>query len=225
MLYISRKRSVTNPVGTNQHSEEDIRQSGGHPTTAESVAKETGVSPRTIERDAKYAEACDKLGITTAQFDNATLAMLLDPAELAVDPRTPLAALIEAEEEQAGETLDLAGIAAIPPDALAIMLRFLLPDGRPTSPTYWKQAARRLAALAHAVGVREIREHSLTSLATPLECSKALLSLLACELRDFGQLDNRAGRSATSREVYSERAKQVWNRRGLAKRERGKTSL
>jgi hypothetical protein len=57
MLYISRKRSVTNPEGTNQHSEEDIRQSGGHPTTAEIVARETGVSPRTIANDAAYAEA------------------------------------------------------------------------------------------------------------------------------------------------------------------------
>ena len=151
--------------------------------------------------------------------------MFTDPSALAVDPRTPLAALIEAEEEQAGETLDLAGIAAIPPDALAIMLRFLLPDGRPTSTTYWQQASRRLEALAHAIGVREIREHPLASLAPALGCSRALLSLLACELRDFAHLDNRAGRSATSRDVYSERAKQVWNRRGTAKRERGKASL
>lgn len=148
--------------------------------------------------------------------------MLLDPAELAVDSRTPLDDLIEAEEHEEAEQLDLAGLRGIPVDALAIMLRFLLPDGRPTSKTYWQQATRRLAALAHAIGLREIREHSLTSLAIPLECSKALLSLLACELRDFGQLDNRAGRSAISREVYSERAKAVWNRRGLAKRERGK---
>ena len=34
--------------------------------TREAVAKETGVSPRTIANDAAYAEACDKLGISTA---------------------------------------------------------------------------------------------------------------------------------------------------------------
>lgn len=35
-------------------------------STAEIIARETGVSAATIKRDAKYAEACDKLGITTA---------------------------------------------------------------------------------------------------------------------------------------------------------------
>jgi hypothetical protein len=151
--------------------------------------------------------------------------MFTDPSALAVHPRTPLAALIEAEEEQAGETLDLAGIAAIPPDALAIMLRFLLPDGRPTSTTYWQQASRRLAALAHAIGVREIREHPLASLAPALGCSRALLSLLACELRDFADLDHRAGRSDEARKTYSTRARQVWNHRAMVKREKSKTSL
>jgi hypothetical protein len=151
--------------------------------------------------------------------------MFTDPSALAVDPRTPLAALIEAEEEQAGETLDLAGIAAIPPDALAIMLRFLLPDGRPTSTPYWQQASRRLAALAHAIGVREIREHPLASLAPALGCSRALLSLLACELRDFADLDHRAGRSDEARKTYSTRARQVWNHRAMVKREKSKTSL
>ena len=84
--------------------------------------------------------------------------MFTDPSALAVDPRTPLAALIEAEEEQAGETLDLAGIAAIPPDALAIMLRFLLPDGRPTSttgPGAAPQAGRFTAKEQSKCGIEE----------------------------------------------------------------------
>ena len=68
MLYLSRKNTITNPEGANQHSEEVECQSGTQPTTAEAVAKETGVSPRTIKRDAAYAEACDKLGITTASI-------------------------------------------------------------------------------------------------------------------------------------------------------------
>jgi hypothetical protein len=59
MLYISRKRSVTNPEGTNQHSEEDGCKSCNHPRdkTIQVVARETGVSPRTIANDAAYAEA------------------------------------------------------------------------------------------------------------------------------------------------------------------------
>lgn len=151
--------------------------------------------------------------------------MFTDPSALAVEPRTPLAALLEAEGEDTPDALDLAGIRGIPLDALAVLLRFLLPDGRPTSPTYWQQASRRLASLAHAIGVQEIRMHPLASLAPALGCSRALLSLLACELRDFAQLDSRAGRSATSREVYSERAKRVWNARGRQAREKSKTSL
>ena len=67
-LYISRKKSVGAPDG-NDNRKIQCGQSGhieNDQRTREIVAKETGVSPRTIERDAKYAEACDKLGITTA---------------------------------------------------------------------------------------------------------------------------------------------------------------
>lgn len=68
MLYISRKKSVGGD-GSNQHTKEQSYQSDNLATerkTHEVVAKETGVSPATIMRDAKYAEACDKLGISTA---------------------------------------------------------------------------------------------------------------------------------------------------------------
>jgi hypothetical protein len=56
MLYISRKKSVGEHTG-NQHTDSELCQSGTIPSTAEAVAKETGVSPRTIKRDAAYAEA------------------------------------------------------------------------------------------------------------------------------------------------------------------------
>ncbi len=56
MLYISRKKSVGEHTG-NQHTDSELGQSGPIPSTAEAVAKETGVSPRTIKRDAAYAEA------------------------------------------------------------------------------------------------------------------------------------------------------------------------
>jgi hypothetical protein len=55
-LYISRKKSVGEHTG-NQHTDSELGQSGPIPSTAEAVAKETGVSPRTIKRDAAYAEA------------------------------------------------------------------------------------------------------------------------------------------------------------------------
>lgn len=140
--------------------------------------------------------------------------MLIDPSTLATTERTPLDELIAAEEQEDHDTLDLAGLRGIPADALAVLLRFLLPDGRPTSPTYWQQASRRLASLAHAIGVQEIRMHPLASLAPALGCSRALLSLLAVELRDFADLDHRAGRSDEARQVYATRARAIWNSRG-----------
>jgi hypothetical protein len=62
MLYISRKK---------EHGVRGAEKSGNschslESKTREVVAKETGVSPRTIANDAAYAEACDKLGISTA---------------------------------------------------------------------------------------------------------------------------------------------------------------
>jgi hypothetical protein len=61
MLYISRKK---------EYGGDRIDQGSSYQSdnlrTCEVVAKETGVSSATIMRDAAYAEACDKLGITTA---------------------------------------------------------------------------------------------------------------------------------------------------------------
>jgi hypothetical protein len=59
MLYISRKRSVGAPDG-NKNRKSKSYQSDNFETeqkTHEVVAKETGVSPATIMRDAAYAEA------------------------------------------------------------------------------------------------------------------------------------------------------------------------
>jgi hypothetical protein len=161
-----------------------------------------------------------------AQFDNAALAMLLDPAELAVDSRTPLDHLVEAEDAQDDETLDLAGLRGIPVDALKTLVLFMLPtDTKPTSPGYWRQACKRLCALSYAIGIQEVRQHPLSQIAPALGCSRAMLSLLCVELRDFASLDHRAGRSDAARETYSTRARQVWNHRAMVKREKSKTSL
>jgi len=62
-LYLSRK----NGNGGDRKSEESVAQNEQLKTdTAELIAQQTGVSRATIVRDAAYAEACDKLGITTA---------------------------------------------------------------------------------------------------------------------------------------------------------------
>ena len=62
-LYNSRKLAVPNQAGANQYSEVKT-QNGQRPTTAESISAQTGVSRETVKRDAKFAEAVEKLGIT-----------------------------------------------------------------------------------------------------------------------------------------------------------------
>ena len=152
--------------------------------------------------------------------------MFTDPSARAVDYHDPLTALIEAEEAQDDETLDLAGLRGIPSDALAIFVRFLLPpNSKPTSASYWPKVTKRIAALAYALGIEEVRKFPLSKIAPAIPCTRAMLSLLCVELRDFAQLDHRAGRSDASREVYSQRAQAVWNRRGREAREKSKTSL
>jgi len=64
-LYKSRKKEVGGDRG-NQHTPKD--QIDPLPTTAEIVAKETGVSPATIKRDAKFADVVEAAGKTAAAF-------------------------------------------------------------------------------------------------------------------------------------------------------------
>jgi len=62
-LYNSRKLAVPNQTGANQYAEVKA-QNDRRPTTAETISSETGVSRETVKRDAKFAEAVEKLGIT-----------------------------------------------------------------------------------------------------------------------------------------------------------------
>jgi hypothetical protein len=62
-LYNSRKLAVPNQTGANQYAEVKA-QNDRRPTTAETISAQTGVSRETVKRDAKFAEAVEKLGIT-----------------------------------------------------------------------------------------------------------------------------------------------------------------
>ncbi len=154
------------------------------------------------------------------------MVMFTDPSDRAVDHRTPLDDLIEAEEQEDDDCLDLAGLRGIPVDALKVFVMFLLPpNSKPTSASYWPKVTKRIAALAYALGIEEVRKFPLSKIAPAIPCTRAMLSLLCVELRDFASLDCRAGRSDASREVYSQRAQAVWNRRGREAREKSKESL
>lgn len=69
MLYEVRKQAVKNPEGANQHKEV-MGQNDPQPKdrTSAVIAKETGVSEKTIRRDAKFAAALAKKGMTVADF-------------------------------------------------------------------------------------------------------------------------------------------------------------
>lgn len=69
-LYNARKKEKPNPEGKNQHSEVKY-QSDNQPTTAEQVAKETGVSAPTVMRDAQFAAAAEKLGVEQKVMDGS----------------------------------------------------------------------------------------------------------------------------------------------------------
>ena len=56
------KQKISNPSGKNQHGNEEVkRQNDEQPNTSERLAEQHKVSPRTIERDEKYADAIDKI--------------------------------------------------------------------------------------------------------------------------------------------------------------------
>jgi len=63
-LYNGRKKEEGAPKG-NSNAGKQLGQNDPVVSTAETVAKETGVSPATVKRDAKYAEAAEKIGAIT----------------------------------------------------------------------------------------------------------------------------------------------------------------
>jgi hypothetical protein len=67
-LYNVRKKSEGNPTGRNQHTEELDQNDPVPQSTAELVAKETGVSTPTVKRDGKLVDALEKLGIPIADY-------------------------------------------------------------------------------------------------------------------------------------------------------------
>lgn len=60
--YNRTKKAIGEHKG-NQHTKMEIHQNDGIPNTAERLAQQHGVSKATIERDGKFAEAVEVLGL------------------------------------------------------------------------------------------------------------------------------------------------------------------
>lgn len=63
-LYTSKKKEQGGDRGNQFTVKEASGNSCNLPKTVETVAAQTGVSPRTVMNDAKFSEACEKLGVT-----------------------------------------------------------------------------------------------------------------------------------------------------------------
>lgn len=124
-----------------------------------------------------------------------------------VDFRDPSKILMEIEDGDDGETIDCAGIAGIPRDALKKILDFVCDVRASGGTAQWRCRTLRLAALAHLANVQGVGEKTLTQLAGELGCTRASVSLYSIRIVDqLHQYQVRGGKRREAREAYRESA-------------------
>jgi hypothetical protein len=131
-----------------------------------------------------------------------------------ITDQTPLDQVIQMEIEAGIDTddtdddpkgQDMLALKSIPPDALLVLLRFII--SKTSSRKRWRVAQLKLATLAHAAGMETVGNKSLTELAAELGCTRSLLSLYSTRLIDqLGINQVRGGKSRSSRETYRQNA-------------------
>jgi hypothetical protein len=129
-----------------------------------------------------------------------------------ITEQTALDQLIEMEIEAGIDTedqeccnVDVLALRTIPPDALLVLLRFII--GTSSTRKRWRIAQLKLATLAHAAGMQGVGDKSLTELAKELGCTRSLLSLYSTRLADqLGLSQVRGGKTRSSREIYRQNA-------------------
>ena len=131
-----------------------------------------------------------------------------------ITDQTPLDELIEKELAAGIDTddtdddpkgQDILALKSIPPDALLVLLRFII--SKTSSRKMWRVAQLKLATLAHAAGMQGVGDKSLADLAKELGCTRSLLSLYSTRLADqLGLSQVRGGKTRSSREAYRQNA-------------------
>jgi hypothetical protein len=136
-----------------------------------------------------------------------------------ITEQTPLDQLIEAEiaegidTEDAVADQDVLALRSIPPDALLVLLRFII--GSRCTRKRWRVAQLKLCTLAHAAGMQTVGNKSLSELAKELGCTRSLLSLYSTRLADqLGLSQVRGGKSRASRVTYRKNALLSHQKRG-----------
>lgn len=112
---------------------------------------------------------------------------------------------------------DVLALKGIPLDALAILLRLVLPAGRnPETASFWRTSTLRLACLALFVD-KDVRSLSQSDIAKATGYTRSAINVQVVALRDAFGLDHRAGCCSEAREVF--RAAQIdsWEKRQNAK--------
>jgi hypothetical protein len=138
----------------------------------------------------------------------------MDAAEFAIDHRTPLDNLIDAEEyAETTELIDCDELGQIDPAAILLVLSLIVPQDLRAN--CWRIATIRLACLAHAL-LPELRRYSITKVADSLGISKSLFSHYTVQLRDACGLSSAGCTSAAGREVYAQRQRKIWQNKRRA---------
>jgi hypothetical protein len=138
-----------------------------------------------------------------------------------ITEQTPLDQVIQMEIEAGIDTddtdddpkQDVLALKSIPPDALLVLLRFII--SKTSSRKRWRVAQLKLATLAHAAAMQGVGDKSLTELAKELGCTRSLLSLYSTRLADqLGLSQVRGGKCRESRETYRQNALLSHQKRG-----------
>lgn len=137
-----------------------------------------------------------------------------------ITEQTPLDQLIEMEieagidtEDDEADHQDILALKSIPPDALLVLLRFIISNT--SVKKRWRVSQLKLATLAHAAGMQGVGDKSLTELAVELGCTRSLLSLYSIRLADqLGINQVRGGKCRESREKYRKCALQSHIKKG-----------
>jgi hypothetical protein len=139
-----------------------------------------------------------------------------------ITEQTALDQLIEMEIEAGIDTddtdddpkgQDILALRSIPPDALLVLLRFII--SKTSSRKRWRVAQLKLCTLAHAANMQTVGDKSLTDLAQELGCTRSLLSLYSTRLADqLGLSQVRGGKCRASRDIYRSNALLSHQKRG-----------
>jgi hypothetical protein len=144
-------------------------------------------------------------GTGWAEVDNATPATALMAAEAA-------AGLVDDDDDAAPE-IDADRLADVPPDALKILVRFLIPSNSVSEKKRWRMMTLRTALLAHMLDIDGIGKKSFEELGQELGCTRALLSLYSLRMIDGLGIDKcRNGKSRSSRQVFRKSATEAHRR-------------